>query len=674
MKNNPRKLNPVTVCFVLAAAVPALVMLLQFALLSCAPFGKNSFCTMDGFSQYYPMLENMSRALHNGELFYSFSGGLGFNLWSQSAYYTNSPLWIFLYILPQSTHIAVVNLTVMLRFCLASLFFCIYLHSHRRITERRIFPYTALSAAYAFCGWAVAFQNQFMWMDCMLLLPLVILGIEKLFDGKSPVLYTVTLFMCIWSCFYIAYMVCIFAAIWALKLTVEEKRSLRESIKKLFRFAVYSVLAAEIAAVSLLPLLHTISQTKASDIGLESARSYGTVLNLIFNMLPFTPKSLEYGAPNVYCTVSALIMAVVSAFNKKIPLRKKLTSAFIWLFLILSFEINALYYVWHGFHFPNQLPGRFSFVYVFFVLVCASAFIEYNTFVPTGEHFHPVRMKQSAAVLFVLVLAGACTNFTARITSNPDSLLKFSQIGAEFKQKADEKNSFSRQELEPLKSNNQGLQYGYHGIGWYSSTMSAAQYDFFQALGMPKYAKNVSTYYEGTEITNALFSVRYSADPETGEVSENKMLLPLAFLADEKILDFDIPAHKSGKQTQKALWFALCGENLNVKDGTDKLNRCGFKIDSFSSDNITGAIGCEKDGVFFTTIPDDGGWQIYIDGEKTEPLRTADLLLCCKISKGQHTVSMKYVPPMFKSGAIISAISLAAAILLILSKKKRKSY
>ena len=80
-----------------AFVIPCLVVLVSFIVKGIEPFGGRTLCSMDGFSQYYPMLMNMTEALKDGEIFYSFNGALGFNLWAQSAYYTNSPL-CFLFI------------------------------------------------------------------------------------------------------------------------------------------------------------------------------------------------------------------------------------------------------------------------------------------------------------------------------------------------------------------------------------------------------------------------------------------------------------------------------------------------------------------------------------------------------------------------------------------------
>ena len=57
----------------------------------------------------------------------------------------------------------------------------------------------------------------------------------------------------------------------------------------------------------------------------------------------------------------------------RIRLRDKIMHAFLLLFLLFSFDLNILNFVWHGMHFPNQLPYRNSFVYIFLVLTMAYA-------------------------------------------------------------------------------------------------------------------------------------------------------------------------------------------------------------------------------------------------------------------------------------------------------------
>lgn len=668
-------------CYLLTALIPAAVLLFFYLIKGIAPFGDNSLCSMDGFSQYYPMLENLSRAVKEGELFYSFSGSLGYNLWAQTAYYTNSPLWLIVYLLPQRFHVSAIDLIVLARFSLAALTFCIRLNARSAVTRPKLLHYAALSSAYALSSYMIAFINQFMWADAVVLLPLVVLGLERMLEKKKPALYIVSLALTIWSCFYLGYMVCLFAVLYQLYLLVSREMSMKSRITGTLRFALYSLISGGLCAVTLIPVFLSISQTKASSIGFGGIKFYNNLLPIIRNFLPFSEISLEYGAPNLFCGVVTLVLAFALLFYKSVPLRKRIAALLMVVFMLLSFELNILTYVWHGFHFPNQLPGRHSFLLIFFLVAAAAEF--FNVIDRPLPAESPSKAKRfgggcAAAFLSVLLLFEMTTGAIFQLgtqtwISKYSSLNRDADTAQAVAALNPGKDDFFRAEFTSSKKNNSGLQYGYNGIAYYSSTMSGAAYDFFQNLGMPRYAKNVSTHYEHSEILDALFAVKYIIEEDGKTITENKNRLSLAFKADEAVLDFDIAADK-GVILQQKLWDAVCGaDNLSVEEGIRRLSASQMSITDFSASRIEGVISCDSSGVLFTSIPDDGGWRVYIDGERVPTVRLCSYLCGAQIQQGEHEILLKYTPPGFAIGLTLSLLSLAAAvILLIFNKSKQK--
>ena len=65
------------------------------------------------------------------------------------------------------------------------------------------------SLCYGLMGYNICFQMNIMWMDGMMLLPLVALGIEEVIVNEKYKLYMIALFMVIVSNYYIGYMICI---------------------------------------------------------------------------------------------------------------------------------------------------------------------------------------------------------------------------------------------------------------------------------------------------------------------------------------------------------------------------------------------------------------------------------------------------------------------------------
>ena len=344
MENQRRKTDSLIMLY--SFTVPALTVLLSFAFKELTPFGGRSIISMDGFSQYYPMLMNMTEAIRNGELFYSFSGALGFNLWAQNAYYTNSPLWLLVYLVPHSFQAVAIDLLVILKFALSGLFFSLYLikTGKEKNSNKRFFLYTALSVSYALSQYMLAFINQLMWTDVIMLLPLVILGLEKLWEKDRIVLYVITLFLSIWSCFYIGYMVCLFLCLYFLYLAFREKHTLTHIIKKGVLFTFSSLVAGGIAAVVLLPTVKALSLTMASDLGFtDGIQVKYTLFELLRQFLPLQKISLEYGAPNLYCSVFAVVLMTVYFFLKKVAKRERLVS-FLFFFACIIQSV-CLYYL-----------------------------------------------------------------------------------------------------------------------------------------------------------------------------------------------------------------------------------------------------------------------------------------------------------------------------------------
>ena len=83
-----------------------------------------------------------------------------------------------------------------------------------------------------------------------------------------------------------------------------------------------------------------------------------------------TPTTME-GLPNIFCGFSTVILAALYLMTKRIPLRERIFTALLLLFFGSSFLFRTLDYLWHGMHFPNMLPYRFSFLWSFTVIFMA---------------------------------------------------------------------------------------------------------------------------------------------------------------------------------------------------------------------------------------------------------------------------------------------------------------
>lgn len=107
------------------------------------------------------------------------------------------------------------------------------------------------------------------------------------------------------------------------------------------------------------------------------------------------------------------------------------------------------------------------------------------------------------------------------------------------------------------------------------------------------------------------------------------------------------------------------------------LRKHHLKITSFSPKRITGTIDMPSERMMIFTTPYDKGWQATVDGVKT-PIHIVDYgLIGVSIPKGNHTMELRFRPPYFLTGLIISICAMCifiGAILLRFFRKKSENF
>lgn len=368
--------------YMLSFIFPALTLLAAFAITQCYPFGKNSMLTVDCYHQYAPFLVAFrNKILSGGSLLYSWNDGLGQEYYAAYANYTASPLNIFCIFFTAKTMPVFIWIITCIRAGLASVFMLTFLSDN---DGKRIDNITVVFASsYALCGWFITYFWNIMWCDAVVLLPLVCLGLKNLFTKRRPQLYIVSLAILLFSNYYSGFFVCLFlimfAPVYYLMLfhpTKDKSDPLRLCPKTLGisagLFAGSSILAGGITAALTVPTYFILQHCSA--VGDEFPKDYTLEHNLFDFLGRFFASPLpaiREGMANVYCGLIIVILLPLFFFIPRkagISLRTKIGFAVILTVLYLSFSNRTLNYIWHGMHFPNQIPYRESFL-MCFVLV-----------------------------------------------------------------------------------------------------------------------------------------------------------------------------------------------------------------------------------------------------------------------------------------------------------------
>ena len=358
--------------YALAFGLPVLGMLVVMIISGSEPFGNLSMLYSDMYHQYYPFWVAFRDALRSGEsLLYTWSVGMGMDYLSLISYYLASPLNLLSILVPESLTLEFYSLLMPIKLGLASLFFAIFLN---RLFEREDLSIAFFGTLYALCAWALGFQWNIMWLDSFALLPLVALGTVYLLRDRKFILYTLTLFLSIFSNYYIGFFVCIFVFLLFFCYQICRWEGFGKFFRDLFRIAFFSILAIGMTAVLELPALAGLQNTQSSVNQFPTSfrlniASENTIMGLLDamrqvagNMCGGVDVNFKEGLPNIYCGIGTAILSFLFLTSRNVKLRDKICCVFLLLFFNVSFIIRQLDYIWHGFHFTNMIPYRFSFL------------------------------------------------------------------------------------------------------------------------------------------------------------------------------------------------------------------------------------------------------------------------------------------------------------------------
>ena len=368
--------------FLLAFLFPALTVLAAFAITGCHPFGDRTILTVDLYHQYCPFLVAFRNKVLSGEsLFYSWNDGLGQEYYAAYANYAASPLNIFSLFFTAKTMPVFIMFVTCFRAGLASTFMLMFLsaNDHKRIDNITV----VFSSSYALCGWFISFFWNIMWCDAVVLLPLIALGLRQLLVERRIALYIISLAIAIVSNYYAGYFLCLFLVLFApsyyLVLFSREKPKgdpgrlcIKTFIGAAVRFAFSSILAAGASAALTVPTYLILKNCSATGDQLKADYSLQTSLFDFFGRLMVAANpNIRDGMANVYSgIVIVLLLPLFFMLPKRtgIKLKHKIIFGTLLAIMYLSLTNRTLNFIWHGFHFPNQIPYRESFIMSFLLV------------------------------------------------------------------------------------------------------------------------------------------------------------------------------------------------------------------------------------------------------------------------------------------------------------------
>lgn len=807
-----------------AFVLPIFILIAVFISREIYPFGDQMYLRSDMYHQYAPFLKLFQTELkEGGSLAYSWKIGLGSNFISTYAYYLASPLNWLVALLPKDNIPEIMSSFIIFKSGLMSATFAFYLR--KKFGRSDLLP-ACFGIFYSLSAYMTAYSWNVMWLDCLVLFPLMMLGLEKLVKEKKHLLYTITLALSVISNYYIAIMMCIFSLLYFIYLMLAESdlKDIKNNLKSLCRYIVFSLTGGLMGAAVFIPALLNLMQTASADSAFPKTLTayFGVTEMLSKGMINMPVTMLEGYLPNIYCTVMVFALLPLYWINKKIAVKQRAGRSILLLLLALSFALNIPAFIWHGFHFPNSLPARHSFIYIFIILT-----IGYEVLMKIRQYsyrsilicfgigiavvfalqqlYKSEEVPLSVAYISAAFLAGYCilavllryeklavifplmallavtvaessvntsetgygtTTRSLYVSDNEDIENALLSVGDK---------DIYRVEKEKRRTKNDGAWSDYRSASVFSSAANKNITDIYDAFGL-QYNTNAYSYYGSTPLTASLLSVRYKLtediqnDPlleikgdHNGQILyKNPYSLPLGFMVreacqadvdlvnddpfavqnsflyaakrldpvfaqdtrltgkelrytvtedgrlffyiDRKLKDlyirpldpdagrslsffstendmiFDAGYHKAGDvlllstSDEEVSEFSVIPAYLDessFKRAIDALSSESLRIISFKDTGINGRVIAESDGMLFTTIPYDKGWEVYIDGEKGSVKDFHGAFVQIPLSKGEHMIILRYHVPGFSAGMIISVCSVAFLVLITVLLRKK---
>lgn len=574
-----KKQSKKSVALLYAAAfiIPIIIMLIVYICIGIYPFGDKSLLTIDLYHQYIDFLSYYRQSLSSlsfSNFFYSFSKSLGGNMLGLYAYYLASPFNVMLLFFTAETLAEGILLITLLKIGCCGVAFT---YMCRAMFKKYDYFALVFSSCYALMAYNIVFQQNIMWLDGVIWLPVIVTGIYRLVNENGFILYILSLTIALMSNYYIGYMLCIFSVLFFIyQMIIGTGRTMtrKDVFTKIFLFCVSSLIAGGIAAWLLVPTFSALLGGKAT---VDAARftfadnfKFSQFLQKLFigeMDIDLLHQGLDTTLPDIFCGTIITITAMLYYFNKKISFREKMATSFMLFVLFVSLHLKTFNLIWHGLSTPVGFLYRNSFIVSFFaiymgyitflkldglkkgnLLTVIGIFTALGIFVnnysletlTSAEIYLTVFFFMLYAVIISVLISGKRNAYilvalmmivtvefeisgvlTLEDLSHVSRDTYTSEVTAMEKALARIKaidNGFYRIDKTYMRSRNDGMMHGYPTITHSSSTTDFALVEFLNKLGFRNESNIGNSYdYGNTLPINSLLSIKYVLDNTNSE-------------------------------------------------------------------------------------------------------------------------------------------------------------
>ncbi|MBP0960622.1 MAG: YfhO family protein, partial [Oscillospiraceae bacterium] len=136
--------------------------------------------------------------------------------------------------------------------------------------------------------------------------------------------------------------------------------------------------------------------------------------------------------------------------------------------------------------------------------------------------------------------------------------------------------------------------------------------------------------------------------------------------------EFSIRVTVANEYTYMADQFFYYFDEEEFKKDIALLHQNTWNInDNWSDTKIEGTVTASANQIFFTSIPNEPGWTVKVDGKKADIIDVADGFIGVELMPGEHTVSMSFFPAGLAPGILLAVAGIGLVVVFILMDKKK---
>ncbi len=705
--------NNIKIFYVISFVMPAFICFI--CSLQAGIFTQDAIIINDLHKQYANFLSYYRNSMFENGVFYSFSKDLGGNFYGILTYYLMSPINLISFLFkPENLEYAIMTI-ILIKTGLSGLTSFLFLSKqHAKVDVLTL----ACSLCYSLSSCFVVWNYHIIWSDAFYMLPLIMLGTQKILAFKSSKLFVVSFSLMLIINYYMAYIIGIFVVIYFIYNTIANTKSKKMFFKQLFLMAKSAVICIFLSAWVLIPTFFSLLQGKVHfnannglDVGLR-----------VLNIFALAPKFFISGydglgsvsTPYIYSSALVIVLVIAYFFIKNISFKEKIATLFVLIILMLSAIFRPLFLLFHMLSVPNSFPYRFIFVLSFFLIYTAYKAVRnynnlnYKLFLPASVlyavillllvYIYPykisylnifstfalcavfivslklyVKKPYMQIIVFLVVCFDLAFNTFGLINGNYDFLEREKKNEfhdtylhtSELLNKIENEEFYRIANVDEEKFINNGFKYGFNNYYNSFSSLPEINSDYIK--------ENYIETSQNDKLTKALFNVKYEFNGDS--LSSEMDAFPLIFTADELIFN------KDNSNIQNFV-FNLYGINFVDDDGelnsnfNNVIEIANENIENltYSNNKISVSITAQNSQTYaLSTIIYDESWSVKVNNKTVDTTKILENLLAFPLEEGENKVELTYIPKGLKLGVFVSMVMFFAIIIFFVVCKKRKN-